>query len=224
MKILAPSILAADFSNLSQQIRYVEMGGADWIHCDIMDGRFVPNISFGPGMVKTVKKITKLPVDVHLMIKEPENYIEDFIKAGADYITVHQEEVVHLHRVVEMIKSLGAKASVTINPATPISTLDEILKYVDMILLMSVNPGFGGQEFIESSLRKIKDLYEIRKMLGQKFLIEVDGGIDSTNIEKISKAGCDVFVVGSSIFKKDNISAATVELHNIINKNEIKTV
>ena len=224
MKILAPSILSADFSNLSQQIRYAEMGGAQWIHCDIMDGNFVPNISFGPSIVQTVKKITKLPLDVHLMIKKPERFIEAFIEAGADYITVHQEEVVHLHRVVDLIKSFGAKASVTINPATPLSTLDEILEYVDMVLLMSVNPGFGGQKFIESSLRKIKDLYEIRKMNGLNFLIEVDGGIDSKNIEKISKAGCDVFVAGSSVFKNDNISAATVELLNIINKDKIKTV
>lgn len=224
MKIIAPSILAADFSDLSQQIRYAEMGGADWIHCDIMDGRFVPNISFGPAIVKAVKKITKLPLDVHLMIKEPEKFIKDFVEAGADYITVHQEEVVHLNRVVEMIKSLGAKASVTINPATPLSLLDDIIEYVDMVLLMSVNPGFGGQKFIESSLRKITSLAETRKMRGLNFLIEVDGGIDSSNIEKISKAGSDVFVAGSSIFKSGNISAATVELKNLINKNEYKIV
>lgn len=216
MKLLAPSILAADFSNLAQQIRMAEMGGADWIHCDIMDGKFVPNISFGPLVVNAVKGITKLPIDVHLMIEKPDNFLEDFVKAGADYITVHQEEVVHLNRTINRIKELGAKAGVVINPATPVNTLNDILEFVDMVLIMSVNPGFGGQKFIESSLNKIKELASIRKTKGYQFLIEVDGGVDSGNIQKISKSGCDVFVAGSSVFGADNISAAAMELKNLL--------
>lgn len=216
MKLLAPSILAADFSNLAQQIRMAEMGGADWIHCDIMDGKFVPNISFGPLVVNAVKGITKLPIDVHLMIEKPDNFLEDFVKAGADYITVHQEEVVHLNRTINRIKELGAKAGVVINPATPVNTLNDILEFVDMVLIMSVNPGFGGQKFIESSLNKIKELASIRKTKGYQFLIEVDGGVDAGNIQKISKAGCDVFVAGSSVFGADNISAAAMELKNLL--------
>ncbi|KAB2846796.1 MAG: ribulose-phosphate 3-epimerase [Melioribacteraceae bacterium] len=217
MKLLAPSILAADFSNLAQQIRMAEMGGADWIHCDIMDGKFVPNISFGPLVVNTVRGITKLPIDVHLMIEKPDNFLEDFVKAGADFITVHQEEVVHLNRTINKIKELGAKAGVVINPATPVNTLTDILEFVDMVLVMSVNPGFGGQKFIESTLNKIKELASIRKEKSYNFLIEVDGGVDAGNIQKISKAGCDIFVAGSSVFGADNISAAAMELKNLLN-------
>ncbi|MCF6269761.1 MAG: ribulose-phosphate 3-epimerase [Melioribacteraceae bacterium] len=216
MKKIAPSILAADFSYLAEQIRLVEIGGADIIHCDIMDGKFVPNITFGPIVVKAVRKITKLPIDVHLMIKDPDNFIEDFIKAGADYISVHQEEVVHLHRTISRIKELGAKAGVVLNPATPVNTLDDILEFVDYILVMSVNPGFGGQSFIESSLKKIEELKKIREDKNLNYEIEIDGGVTSKNIEKISKAGCDIFVAGSSIFGEDNISAASTELKKLI--------
>ncbi len=216
MKLLAPSLLSADFSNLSQQIRYSEIGGADIIHCDIMDGQFVPNITFGPLVVKAVRKVTKLPIDVHLMIKEPDNLIEKFISAGVDYISVHQEEVVHLNRTVNRIKELGAKAGVVLNPSTPLNTLYDIIEYVDFILIMSVNPGFGGQIFIESSIQKISDLAMLREKHNLSFKIEIDGGIDTSNIEKVSEAGCDIFVVGSSIFSKDNISAATTELKNKI--------
>lgn len=215
-KIIASSILSADFSNLSQQIRYAELGGADWIHCDIMDGKFVPNLTFGPLIVKAVRKVTKLPIDVHLMVKDPDSLIEDFIKVGADYVSIHQEEVVHLHRSITWIKELGAKAGVVINPSTPVSSLAEILEFVDMVLIMSVNPGFGGQTFIESSLRKIRELSNIREKEGYNFLIEVDGGIETENIKKISDAGCNVFVIGSSIFNKDNITAATVEFKNLV--------
>lgn len=183
IKILAPSILSADFTNLSQQIRYTELGGADWIHCDVMDGRFVPNITFGPLIVHAVKKITKLPIDVHLMIKEPDRYFEAFVKAGADYITIHQEEVVHLHRAIENIKELGIKAGVVINPATPVNTLYEVIEFVDMVLVMSVNPGFGGQKFISGSINKIKQLSELREKNGLNFLIEIDGGISKENIK-----------------------------------------
>lgn len=216
MKLLAPSLLSADFSNLSQQLRYSEIGGADIIHCDVMDGQFVPNITFGPIVVKAVRKVTKLPIDVHLMIKEPDNLIEEFISAGADYISVHQEEVVHLNRTVSRIKELGAKAGVVLNPSTPLNTLNDIIEYVDFILIMSVNPGFGGQIFIESSIKKISDLAMLREKHNLSFQIEIDGGIDTSNIEKVSEAGCDIFVVGSSIFSKDNISAATAELKNKI--------
>jgi len=218
MKYIVPSILAADFSNLSQQLRYVEIGGADMIHCDVMDGKFVPNITFGPFIVKAVKRSTKLPIDVHLMIKDPDDYIEDFISAGADYISVHQEEVVHLHRTLTKIKELGAKAGVVLNPETPVSTLTGVLNFVDFVLVMSVNPGFGGQRFIESSLMKIMELSELRGKLNLTFQIEIDGGIDPTNIKRVSDAGCDMFVAGSSIFSQDNISAATTELKNLISQ------
>src|SRR3989339_556843 len=161
-KIIASSILTADFSNLSQQIRSTELGGADWIHCDIMDGKFVPNLTFGPVVVQAVRKITKLPVDVHLMIKNPDALLEKFIEAGANWITVHQEEVIHLNRTLTRIKELGAKAGVAINPSTPITSLTEVINLVDLVLIMSVNPGFGGQKFIQSSVKKIQELSDLR--------------------------------------------------------------
>ena len=216
MKILAPSILSADLSNLAQQIRMLEIGGADWIHCDIMDGHFVPNITFGPVVVKAARKCTKLPLDVHLMIKNPDNYLEDFRSSGADIISVHFEEVVHLNRTVNRIKELGAKAGVVINPSTPVSSLKDIAEYIDLLLIMTVNPGFGGQSFISNSERRISEAVELRKSLNAKFLIEVDGGINNKTIKSVLKAGCDVFVAGSSIFHNDNISAATAELKNLI--------
>jgi len=220
MKFLAPSILSADFSNLQQQIRYAEIGGADIIHCDVMDGKFVPNITFGPVVVASVKKITKLKIDVHLMICDPQNYIKQFADAGADYISVHYEEVKHLHRVIQQIKEAGIKAGVVLNPATTLSVLDEILPFVDFVLLMSVNPGFGGQSFIESTLNKIERLRRIRKERNLNFLIEVDGGINKKNIKNIAEAGCDIFIAGSAIFSKDNISAEVVEMKNIISNIE----
>lgn len=218
MKLIAPSILSADFSNLGQQIRYTEMGGADIIHCDIMDGHFVPNISFGPMIVDTVNKITKLPIDVHLMITNPENYIDRFVDAGADYITVHQESSYHLHRLVESIKQKNVKAGVVLNPATPVSTITDILEILDLVLIMSVNPGFGGQGFIEFTLDKIKQLDNIRNEKKYDFLIEIDGGISPKNIKTVSDAGCNIFVAGSSIFSAPNITAATIELKNIVSE------
>jgi ribulose-phosphate 3-epimerase len=215
-KKIAPSILAADFANLSQQIRSAELGGADWIHCDIMDGKFVPNLTFGPIVVKAVRKITKLPLDVHLMIENPDKLIEDFIQAGANRITVHEEEVVHLDRTLNKIKELGAKAGVAINPSTPVTMLKEVFELLDLVLVMSVNPGFGGQTFIQNSLNKIKELTQIRERDGYNFLIEVDGGINTGNIKDISSAGCNVFVIGNSIFSKDNITAATIEFKNYV--------
>jgi ribulose-phosphate 3-epimerase len=216
MALLAPSILAADHSNLAQQIRLVEMSGADWIHCDIMDGHFVPNITFGPIIVKAASRSTKLPLDVHLMIENPDMFLEDFIKAGASSITVHQEEVIHLNRTINRIKELGAKAGVALNPSTPVSTLTEVADIVDLVLIMSVNPGFGGQTFINNSLKKIKKAVELRMEVKANFLIEMDGGITNKNIKAALDAGCDVFVIGSSIFREKNISAATAELANII--------
>jgi len=219
LKLLAPSILSADFSNLEREIRYVELAGADIIHCDVMDGKFVPNITFGPLVVSAVNKITELPLDVHLMIENPELHIDAFIKAGADYITVHQEEVIHLDRTLNMIKELGAKAGVAINPATPVETLGEILHFADLILVMSVNPGFGGQKFLDYTLSKIKKLNDLKIEKGYNFLIEVDGGINKQTIQKASDAGCNIFVAGSSIFSSDNVSAATTELKNLITQN-----
>ncbi len=216
MKLLAPSILSADFSNLSREIRYVELAGADIIHCDVMDGKFVPNITFGPLVVSAVNKITGLPLDVHLMIENPDLHLEAFVSAGADYITVHQEEVIHLNRTLNKIKELGAKAGVAINPATPVETLTEVLDLADLILVMSVNPGFGGQQFIPNSITKIRKLSDLKQKYGYKYLIEVDGGINKNTIQQASDAGCNVFVAGSSIFSADNISAAATELKNLI--------
>ena len=219
MAILAPSILAADLSNLAQQIRLTEMGGADWIHCDVMDGQFVPNLTFGPIIIDAVKRSTHLPVDVHLMIRNPDKLLENFIKAGANYLTVHYEEVVHLNRTVNRIKELGCKAGVSINPSTPVQSLEDIAEYVDLVLLMSVNPGFGGQSFIPNVIKKIKELVILRKKLNASFLIEIDGGIDNKTILPALKAGVDVFVTGSSVFNSDNVTAATAELKNILKAN-----
>jgi ribulose-phosphate 3-epimerase len=218
MKLIAPSILSADFAILSQQIRNVEIGGADWIHCDIMDGHFVPNITFGPILVKAARKCTHLPLDVHLMIENADDYIEDFIKAGANYITVHQEAVIHLNRTVNRIKELGAKAGICINPSTPVDTLKYTAEFADLILIMSVNPGFGGQSFIPNSLKKVKELVKLREELKANFLIEIDGGMSKETIGEAAKAGVDVFVVGSAIFNSDNISAATAELKFLIHE------
>ncbi|MBV6421785.1 MAG: Ribulose-phosphate 3-epimerase [Ignavibacteriaceae bacterium] len=216
MTYLAPSILSADFSNLSQQIRMTEMGGADWIHCDVMDGHFVPNITIGPVIVKAVRKTTKLPVDVHLMIENPDKYLEAFVDAGANYISVHVEEVVHLNRTVNRIKELGCKAGVVINPATPVSALTDIAEYIDLLLIMTVNPGFGGQNFIPNSIRRIEEAVILRSKLNANFLIEIDGGVNSKTIVKAKKAGADIFVAGSAIFHSDNITASTAELRNLI--------
>jgi ribulose-phosphate 3-epimerase len=216
MSIIAPSILSADFSNLTQQIRLSEMGGADWIHCDVMDGHFVPNITIGPVIVKAVRKSTKLPVDVHLMIEQPDRYLEAFAEAGADNISVHVEEVVHLNRSINRIKELGCKAGVVINPATPVENIVDVAEYIDLLLIMTVNPGFGGQKFISNSLRRIEEAVNLRSKFNADFLIEIDGGINNETIVTANKAGADVFVAGSAIFHSDNITAATAELKNLI--------
>jgi len=218
MGLIAPSILSADFTNLTQQIRMVEIGGADWIHCDVMDGHFVPNITFGPSIVKAAHKVTKLPIDVHLMIENPGKYLEDFIKAGASYVSVHVEEVVHLNRTVNRIKELGAKAGVVLNPATPVSSIVDVAEYIDLLLIMTVNPGFGGQKFIPNSIRRIKEAVTLRNEMNANFLIEIDGGVNVETAKTALEAGAEVFVAGSSIFKADNISAATVEIKKAITK------
>lgn len=216
MKLIAPSILSANFLNLEKQIELTEAGGADLIHCDIMDGHFVPNITFGPVLLKDIHKISKLPLDVHLMVNEPEKFLPLFFPLKPEFLTIHFEAANHLHRQIAYIKEQGIKAGVSINPSTPIQFLSEILEYVDLVLVMTVNPGFGGQEFIASSLEKIKMLDKLRKEKIHKFLIEVDGGVNRKNIKSIADAGCDILVAGSAIFSK-HISEETRILRNLAN-------
>lgn len=205
---IAPSILSANFANLEQQIKLVEKGGADWIHLDIMDGHFVPNITFGPMVVKIIGNITNLPLDAHLMIQNPDKYLEDFQKAGTNRLTVHVEACIHLHRTIQGIKELGMKAGISLNPATPISTVKKILPIVDQVLVMTVNPGFGGQEFIQSTLKKVNDISQLIVNTKKKIELEVDGGVDESNAAALAKAGATVLVAGYSIFSKRNISQA----------------
>jgi ribulose-phosphate 3-epimerase len=214
---IAPSILTADLSNLEKQIRFLELGEADFIHLDIMDGHFVPNITFGPMMVKTIRRLTKIPLDVHLMITEPEKYIEKFVEAGADFLTIHQEATIHLYRSVNFIKSLGVKAGVSINPSTPVSLLEDVLDETDMVLIMSVNPGFGGQKFIDHSLQRISQIREKIDERKINVLIEVDGGINQDNVIKIVKHGANVLVIGNSIFDSSDIPKAVKEFKKIVN-------
>jgi ribulose-phosphate 3-epimerase len=201
---IAPSILSADFSKLGEEIKDVERGGADYIHVDVMDGHFVPNITIGPLIVDSIRPITKLPLDVHLMIENPDQYIEDFAKAGADYITVHVEACRHLHRTIHLIKSLGVKAGVVLNPATPVQLIEPIIEDVDMVLLMSVNPGFGGQKFISSVLSKIKQVKEMSDKKGLNLEIEVDGGVNEETALLCVEAGATVLVAGSAVFNQSD--------------------
>ncbi len=207
MKI-APSILSADFAKLAEQISQCEAGGADWIHCDVMDGHFVPNITIGPMIVAAARKSTHLPVDVHLMIEKPEQYISAFREAGADTITVHVEACTHLHRVVHQILESGACAGVALNPATPLAAVEAILPDIDVLLIMTVNPGFGGQKFIESSIARITKARHMMATLGKNIAIEVDGGIDVQTAPHVIAAGADVLVAGSSIFGSLDIAEA----------------
>ena len=209
MKKLAPSILSADFSKLAEDVAKIEKGGADYIHVDVMDGHFVPNISFGAAVMKSLEGKTTLPFDVHLMIENPDQYLEDFLTPNTEYITVHQEACTHLHRTVQHIKSLGVKAGVSINPATTLATLDYILDDVDMVLVMSVNPGFGGQKFIPSAMEKIRELAEIRRAEELDFEIEIDGGVNLDNVQDIASAGTDIIVAGSAVFKTADIEETT---------------
>lgn len=215
-KLLCPSVLSADFSRLGEEIKEVESAGADVIHCDIMDGHFVPNITFGPDMVSRINEITKLPLDVHLMIDSPDKYIKNFCDAGADYISVHYENNVHLNRLVNYIKSFKVKAGVVINPSTPVSLLSEIITDADFILIMSVNPGFGGQKFIQGSFEKVKELKKLIKLKNPECLIEIDGGIGVENIKALAVAGVDMFVCGASIFKAGDKKQQTGKLKELI--------
>lgn len=210
--ILSPSILSADFARLAEQVHAVEQGGAQAIHLDVMDGHFVPNLTMGPTVVKAVDGITKLPLDVHLMILEPDRYLEAFRQAGADWISVHVEAVPHLHRTVTRIRELGARAGVVLNPATPLVTLTDILDVVDFVLLMSVNPGFGGQAFIPAVLNRIASLRDLLSKRGLKALIEVDGGVGPENAGELVRAGADILVAGNAVFGKGEPQANTRDL------------
>jgi len=220
--IIAPSILSADFANLQHDIEMINNSEADWFHVDVMDGVFVPNISFGFPVLKAVKQHANKPLDVHLMIVNPEKYIQEFVNGGASIITVHYEACTHLHRVIQMIKNAGCLASVAINPHTPVSLLKDVLTDLDMVLIMSVNPGFGGQKFIPQSIQKIKELRKMANEINPKLIIEVDGGISITNIDSLIKAGANAFVAGNAIFAADkpaqmiaDLKAVDVNLYKI---------
>ena len=202
--MIAPSILSADFARLGEDINDVAKAGADVIHIDVMDGHFVPNITIGPLIVKAVRRVTDLPLDVHLMIENADNYIEDFAAAGADWITVHVETGYHLHRTIHQIKKLGKKAGAVLNPATSLSTLDHILPDLDLVMLMSVNPGFGGQSFIADTINKVKQLKKMIDDQGLQVGIEIDGGVSPSTIAPIAEAGANIFVAGSAVFGKDD--------------------
>ena len=212
MITIAPSILSADFAALGRDIAAVERGGADLIHVDVMDGHFVPNITIGPPVVRAIKRVASKPLDVHLMIEEPDRYIEDFVDAGASMVSVHVEAVPHLHRTLQAIKELGAKAGVALNPSTPVGSLEEVASLVDHVLVMSVNPGFGGQTFIPRSPSKIQAVRALLDRQGNAAPIEVDGGIDGTNAARIIEAGASILVAGTSIFGTGDPERATREL------------
>ena len=219
MAKLAPSILSADFSCLGEETKRIRRGGADLIHVDVMDGHFVPNISFGAAVMKSLQGKTDIPFDVHLMIEDPDKYIDDFVTENTEYITVHAEACTHINRTLQHIKSKGVKAGVALNPGTPLSVLDYVLEDADMILVMSVNPGFGGQKFIPPVLRKASELVKLREERNLDFEIEIDGGANLDNLKQITDAGVSIVVAGSSVFKADDIEKRTAEftdmLHNI---------
>ena len=218
MTRIAPSILSADFMRLGDEIRAAEEAGAELVHVDVMDGHFVPNITIGPMFVEGIRKITKLPIDVHLMISDPDKYAHDFASAGSDYITVHAEATTHLHRSVQCIKEEGVKAGVSLNPATPLCSLDYILSDIELVLIMSVNPGFGGQKFIPSALEKIRKLKDTITERNLSVLIEVDGGVKIENAAKITRAGADILVMGSAFFGSGDYSAFIKKLREELGK------
>lgn len=213
---IAPSLLSADFANLKEEIKKVEKGGADYLHLDVMDGMFVPNITFGAPVIKKLRKITELPFDVHLMIEKPERFIKDFVDAGANIITVHQEATIHLHRTIQEIKSYGVKAGVSLNPATSLETLEYILEDLDLILIMTVNPGFGGQSFIKSMENKIKALRKIIDERNLDIILQVDGGVKLSNAVEIHNYGVDLLVAGSDIFGAEDVEKRTREFKDLI--------
>jgi len=215
MAIIAPSLLSANFLHLERDINMINSSDAGWLHCDVMDGRYVPNISFGLPIIAAAKKASKLPLDVHLMIVEPEKYFEAFAKAGAEYLTVHYDASLHLHRSVQALKALGMKAGVSLNPHTPVSLLEDIITDLDLILIMSVNPGFGGQSFIPQSLKKIATLRQLIQGTGSKALIEVDGGVTLENAPSIIAAGADVLVAGNTVFSSDDPVGMIHKLHKV---------
>lgn len=215
LPVVAPSILASDFANLQKEITMINESEADWIHVDIMDGVFVPNISMGLPVVHAVKKHARKPLDVHLMIIQPERYIEDFRKAGADIISVHAEACIHLHRVIEQIKASGAKAGVALNPHTPVSVLSEVIGDIDMVCMMSVNPGFGGQKFIQNTYNKIRDLSAMIAKKNAKVLIEIDGGVNQGNAKDLLEAGASVLVAGNFVFTSSDPKKTISELKSI---------
>lgn len=211
MKI-APSILSCDFSRLADEIQTVESGGADWIHVDVMDGHFVPNITIGPIITAGARKATDLPLDVHLMIEQPDRYLEAFVDAGSDWLTVHAEACTHLHRTVQRIRELGARAGVAINPATPLVSLTDVVPYIDLLLVMSVNPGFGGQSYISASTAKVRDARTLLDEMGSTAELEVDGGVDAGNVGELQAAGASVVVAGSAVYGHVDGAAAGVRL------------
>ena len=213
---IAPSILNADFGRLAEQIHGVEKGGADWIHLDVMDGHFVPNITIGPMVVEAVRRITRLPLDVHLMISDADRYLPDFKAAGADLLTVHVEASPHLWRTLETIRELGARVGVTLNPATPLTVLLPVLHLVDLVLIMSVEPGFGGQKFIPMARERIRQLAAWRQERGDAYLIEVDGGMDTTTVPQVVADGADVLVIGKAIFSQPDLTAAVKKYRQLL--------